>query len=335
MLKSLIVSFEVSMSMSIDWLSRLLGMMTVRGQLELRCSYGAPWEVIYADSDAGEMPYHMVLGGSAVLETPGGGRPQHLRAGDIVMLTHGSAHTLRDGSGARPKPARQRAALNLIISENKGAGERLDMLCGRIILAPPHDRFVRAYLPARLVVRTSIAKGSGQGAALEQLNGLVALMRTESIADNLGGYAMMNALSAALFALALRASAESDEAPAGLLTVAGHSRLSPALAAIFNEPARDWTLPELASLCSMSRATLIRHFQNKVGRSPIDLLTSIRMALAANELKRPGVSTEVVAETVGYQSVAAFRRAFSQHFDMTPAHWRRSNVETQQARVED
>jgi len=85
----------------------------------------------------------------------------------------------------------------------------------------------------------------------------------------------------------------------------------------------------------MARATLIRHFQNKVGRSPIDLLTSVRMALAANELKRPGVSTEVVAETVGYQSVAAFRRAFSQHFDMTPAHWRRSNVETQQARVED
>jgi AraC family transcriptional activator of mtrCDE len=131
------------------------------------------------------------------------------------------------------------------------------MLCGRIVLAPPHDRFVRAYLPPQLVVRTSTEKESGPGAALEQLNGLVALMRTESINDNLGGYAMMNALSAALFALALRASTESDKAPAGLLTLAGHSRLAPALAAIFNEPAREWTLPELASLCSMSRATLI------------------------------------------------------------------------------
>ena len=321
------------MSPPLDWLSRLLGMMTVRGQLELRCLYGAPWQVIYADSDAGEMPYHIVLAGSAILETPGSGKPQQLCAGDVVMLPRGSAHALHDGSGARPKPARERAGLNLTISENKGTGERLDMLCGRIVLAPPHDRFIRSYLPTRLVVRTSTAAGSGQGAALDQLNNLVALMRGESRADNLGGYAMMNALSAALFALALRVSSESGEAPTGLLALAGHPRLSPALAAIFNDPARDWTLPELARLCSMSRATLIRHFRDKMGRSPSDLLTDVRMGLAANELKRPGVSTETVAETVGYQSVAAFRRAFSQHFGLTPAEWRRSQLEKQHAPI--
>ena len=325
------------MSLSQDWLSRLLGMMTVRGQLELRCSYGAPWEVIYGDSDPGEMPYHIILSGSAILETPGSGKPQHLCAGDIVMLAHGSAHKLHDGSGARPKRAHERAALNLIISENKGTGSRLDMLCGRIILAPPHDRFIRAYLPARLVTHTSPTRSDGKhstdGAAYEQLNGLVALMRTEAGTDNLGGYAMMNALSAALFALTMRVASESDEAPVGLLALAGNPRLSPALTAIFSDPARAWTLPELANLCSMSRATLIRHFQDKLGRSPNDLLTDIRMALAANELKRPGISTEVVAETVGYQSVAAFRRAFSQRLGMTPADWRRSQQEKQHAEL--
>lgn len=312
------------MSPPMDWLSRLLGMMTVRGQLELRCSYGAPWQVIYADSDAGEMPYHIVLSGSAILETPGAGKPQQLGAGDIVMLPHGSAHFLHDGSGARPKPARQRAGLNLTISENRGTGQRLDMLCGRIVLAPPHDRFARAYLPSRLVIRTSTAKGSDDGETSAQLNGLVALMRGESNVGNLGGYAMMNALSAALFALALRMASESDEAPTGLLALAGHPRLVPALAVIFNDPARTWTLSTLAELCSMSRATLLRHFRDKVGRSPNELLTDVRMALAANELKKPGVSTEVVAENVGYQSVAAFRRAFTQHMGMTPADWRRS-----------
>jgi AraC family transcriptional activator of mtrCDE len=293
------------MSPPLDWLSRLLGMMTVRGQLELRCSYGAPWQVVYGDSDAGEMPYHIVLSGSAILETPGTGRPQNLCAGDIVMLTHGSAHILHDGSGARPKPARQREGLNLIISENKGTGERLDMLCGRIVLAPPHDRFVRAYLPTRLVIRTSTAEGSGDGETPAQLNGL----------------------------LALRMASESDEAATGLLALAGYPRLAPALAVIFNEPAREWTLSTLADLCSMSRATLIRHFQEKVGRSPNDLLTDVRMALAANELKRPGVSTEVVAENVGYKSVAAFRRAFTQHMGMTPADWRRSELQKLHAPV--
>jgi AraC family transcriptional activator of mtrCDE len=321
------------MSPPLDWLSRLLDMMTVRGQLELRCSYGAPWQVVYGDSDAGEMPYHIVLSGSAILETPGTGKPQNLCAGDIVMLTHGTAHTLHDGSGARPKPARQREGLNLIISENKGTGERLDMLCGRIILAPPHDRFIRAYLPTRLVIRTSTVEVSGDGETPAQLNGLVALMRGESNVGNLGGYAMMNALSAALFALALRTGSESDEAPTGLLALAGHPRLAPALAVIFNEPAREWTLSTLADLCSMSRATLIRHFQEKVGRSPNDLLIDVRMALAANELKQPGVSTEVVAENVGYKSVAAFRRAFTQHMGMTPADWRRSELQKLHASV--
>ncbi|HEY4297540.1 MAG TPA: cupin domain-containing protein [Paraburkholderia sp.] len=319
---------------SLDWLSRLLGMMTVRGQLELRCSYGAPWQVIYADSDAGEMPYHVVLSGSAILETPGGGTPQQLYAGDIVMLPHGSAHRLHDGSGARPKPARQRAGLNLTISENKGTGQRLDMLCGRFVLAPPHDRFIRAYLPTQLVIRTSTVGDSTPGEASAQLAGLVALMRGESSVGNLGGYAMMNALSAALFALALRVASESDEAPMGLLALAGHPRLAPALTVIFGEPAHPWTLSELAELCNMSRATLIRHFQDKVGRSPNDLLTDVRMALAADELKKPGIPTEVVAETVGYQSVAAFRRVFTQHMGMTPADWRRSALQNLQASVE-
>ncbi|TCT09598.1 helix-turn-helix protein [Paralcaligenes ureilyticus] len=77
-----------------------------------------------------------------------------------------------------------------------------------------------------------------------------------------------------------------------------------ALTAIFNDPARPWTLHELARLCNVSRATLVRHFQDNAGHSAKDLLTDIRMTLAANELKKPGVSTEVVAETVGYQSVA-------------------------------
>ncbi|MFM0039899.1 AraC family transcriptional regulator [Paraburkholderia strydomiana] len=313
------------MSPPLDWLSRLLGMMTVRGQLELRCLYGAPWQVIYGDSDAGEMPYHIVLSGSGILETPGIGKPQDLRAGDIVMFPHGSAHILHDGSGARPKRARQHEGLNLTISENTGTGERLDMLCGRIVLAPPHDRFIRAYLPTRLVIRTSSVEDADGTSA--QLNGLVALMRGESNVGNLGGYAMMNALSAALFALALRMASESDEAPTGLLALAGHPRLVPALAALFGDPAGAWTLSTLADLCSMSRATLIRHFQEKVGRSPNELLTDVRMALAANELKKTGVSTEVVAETVGYKSVAAFRRAFTQHMGMTPADWRRSELQ--------
>jgi len=115
-----------------------------------------------------------------------------------------------------------------------------------------------------------------------QLQCLVMLMRTESAVDSLGGRVMLNALSTAMFALTLRVGSESDEAPPGLLALAGNPRLAPALAAMFQEPARAWTLPELARLCHMSRATLARNFQERLGRSASDLLTDIRMTLAAN-----------------------------------------------------
>jgi AraC family transcriptional activator of mtrCDE len=71
----------------------------------------------------------------------------------------------------------------------------------------------------------------------------------------------------ALFAVALRLASEVTAPPDGLLALAGNPRLVPALTALFNEPARAWTLPELAQRCNMSRATFIRHFQERLGRS--------------------------------------------------------------------
>lgn len=92
---------------------------------------------------------------------------------------------------------------------------------------------------------------------------------------------------------------------------------------MFAEPARPWNLTELADLCSMSRATFMRHFQSSLGRSASDLLTDMHLSLAANELRKPGASTAAVADSVGYRSVAAFRRVFTEKMRMTPGQWRR------------
>ena len=316
-----------------DWLSRLLEMTLVSGHLDIRCFFGAPWRLEF-DSPSGEIPYHIVVGGSAVLEARWGNEPHltagwrgapHLTAGDIIMLPHGGAYSLHDGSAAPPMPARYRASLNLTISENAGTGERLDMMCGRFVLAPHHDRLLRTYLPPILVVSAPdrSASTARPGTGLE-LAGLVNLMRSESAVDGLGGRAMLNALSTAMFTLILRLASESEDALEGLLALASHPRLAPAMAALFNEPNRPWSLPELARLSHMSRATMARHFQQKLGRSASDLLTDIRMTLAANKLKDPSLSTAAVAEEVGYQSEAAFQRVFKRRMGTTPAQWRRA-----------
>lgn len=303
-----------------DWLSRLFEMMPVQGRLDLRCFYGAPWRIEQGPGAANEIPYHIVLAGSAMLEDPAGGRPVPLKQGDILLLPGNPRHVMHDGSGRAPLPARNRAALNITISENPGSEERLDLLCGHFAIAPPHDRLVRAHLPPRLIAHA----GAGGTETAAQIEGLVSLMRSESAQDRLGGRAMLNALSTAMFALTLRLASETADAPQGLLALAGHPRLAPAVAALFKAPARAWSLPDLARLCNMSRATLARQFQEQFGRSPADLLTEIRMTLAANELRRSSLSTAAVAETVGYRSEAAFQRAFKNHMGVTPAQWRKT-----------
>ncbi|MBH5396603.1 AraC family transcriptional regulator [Bradyrhizobium sp. CNPSo 4010] len=308
-----------------DWLSHLLQIITVTGQLEVRCAYGAPWRIVWPRAAPNEIPYHVIVRGRAILEDPDSRTVQELESGDIVLLPHGSAHMLHDGSGETPVSTHQsRGAAGWMLSENDARGERLDLLCGRFFVMPPHDRLVRNYLPANLVVRAMKNRGEEDvPSASSQLSGLVSLMRMESAGDKAGGRAILNALSSVLFTLVLRAASEAGTSTDGLLALVRNPRLAPAIAALFADPARLWTLPDLANLCSMSRATFMRQFQDKLGRSALDLLTDLRMSMAANELRKPGISTEAVAEAVGYQSVSAFRRVFAERLGMTPGEWRR------------
>jgi AraC family transcriptional activator of mtrCDE len=306
-----------------DWLTRFMELVTVTGKLQIRCALGAPWAKKYAQAGSQEIPYHIILAGRALLENSDDGATYELRAGDIVLLPHGSAHVLHDGSGAAPVPSRERASGSLLVSENGGTGEALDMLCGRFFVAPPHDRLIRSYLPSELVVHTEDVSIDSQSLPqAERLSRLVALMRAEAMGNDVGSGAILNALSSALFALTLRAAGEAGQSRTGMLALAAHPRLAPAAAAMFNDPARAWTLPELAGLCSMSRATLMRHFQISLGHSAMDLLTDIRMSAAANALRKSTSSTEAVADLVGYQSVSAFRRVFTERMGMTPGDWR-------------
>lgn len=306
-----------------DWLSQLLQIITVTGQLEVRCSYSAPWRVVWDRAAANEIPYHLVLKGRAIFEDPETNTTRHLVSGDIILLPHGNAHVLHDGSGDTPIATRESTrAAGWTLSENAGGGERLDLLCGRFFISTPHDRLIRSHLPRILAAHATAGVGEEPGSAREQLNGLVGLMRMEAAGDRTGGKAVLNALSSALFALVMRAASDATEAPQGLLSLVSHPRLAPAISAMFAEPTRTWKLPDLAGMCGMSRATFMRHFQERLGCTALDLLTDLRMSLAANELKKQIFSTEAIAEAVGYQSVSAFRRVFTERLGMTPGKWR-------------
>src|ERR1700749_1123500 len=108
-----------------DWLSRLFEMMPVRGRLDLRCSYGAPWRIDQGPGETNEIPYHAIVSGTVLLEDTAGGKPLRLKTGDILLLPGNPRHVMHDGSGTRAKRAQNHQHFNLVISENAGSGERL------------------------------------------------------------------------------------------------------------------------------------------------------------------------------------------------------------------
>ena len=115
-----------------DWLGRLFEMMPVRGRLDLRCNYGAPWRIDQGPGEANEIPYHAVLAGSATLEDPAGGRPLQLKTGDILLLPGNPRHVMHDGSGAAPLHARNRASGSTSCADTSRSRPRTTGCCAAI-----------------------------------------------------------------------------------------------------------------------------------------------------------------------------------------------------------
>ncbi|SDH22765.1 cupin domain-containing protein [Paraburkholderia phenazinium] len=310
-----------------DLLSRLLALMPVAGRLDVRCHFGAPWRIDEPAADAREIPYHVLLRGEAVIED-GHGEPLRMTAGDIVLFPAGAPHALHDGSSGAVTAASARQVDGLTVATNEGTGAAVDILCGRFLLPAVPERLLRDHLPGRLLVH-SVAPGDDVDAAQRdgefansRLARLIQLMREEALEQGPASETLVNHLSGALFALTLRFASHADEPPRGLLALAQRPRLQPAVAAMFDEPGKPWTLPELAELCHMSRATFARHFDEAIGRSASDVLTEIRMALAGRKLAQTSLGIAEIGEAVGYQSDAAFQRVFKRQVGMTPAQWR-------------
>lgn len=315
-----------------DVLSQWLALMPVSGQVETCCHFGAPWRIAPGPAAQLEIPFHVLLDGHAVLEVAGRA-PVTLQPGDVVLLPHGDAHRLHDGSGQPPLEATERASAVLNVAENGGDGPVADLLCGRFLLAAPSGPMVRQFLPTSLVVSSHPAvdrSGDGTGdsaadvAARDRLSQLIRLMRQEAQDEGPGSGAVIGHLCGALFSLALRRASQQHDGARTLLALAHRTSLQPALMAMFSQPQKSWTLPELAALCHMSRATLLRHFETATGHSPAELLLQIRMARAMQRLMQSERSAAAIADEVGYQSEAAFQRAFKRHLGITPAKFRAS-----------
>jgi AraC-like DNA-binding protein len=179
-----------------------------------------------------------------------------------------------------------------------------------------------AGLPA--VVKVSV-RGSSAGAWLEAS---LRYALSEARSPRPGGMGVLAKLAEVLFIEVLRIYMnEQTPGTTGWLAGVGDRIVGAALGALHKNPARAWTLEDLASEAGTSRSVLAEKFQVIVGIAPMQYLTQWRMLLAANLLSGSQLPLIRIAEEVGYQTDTAFSRAFSREYGMPPARWRRLQVE--------
>ena len=101
--------------------------------------------------------------------------------------------------------------------------------------------------------------------------------------------------------------------------------VGPAIAQLHARPAHPWTLEELARTIASSRSVLAERFTRIVGVAPMLYLTRWRLQLAAERLARGSAKVAAIGAQVGYDSEAAFSRAFKRETGHSPGEWRRSH----------
>ena len=306
-----------------DTLSHLIKLVRPQASLELRCWLEGAFSIQHDKELEGAVPFHLVLSGSCCIHTASA-KPLQLQAGDFILFPKGGAH--RIGNSAVIPTLTQPISVTeggLLPLRRNGSGlADVDLLCGRFLCEPGPAALLFSTLPDPL----HISLGSTH--SITALQSLVGLIRNEADNPTAGSLAIVTALSQALLVMALRSYGKNQSAVPNILALLSDARLSASIQALMAAPGQQWTIAELGDSAAMSRATYARHFQARAGMTVAEFLTHIRMATASELLLRTKRSAADIGMEVGYQSEAAFGKAFRLNTGLTPGRYRQQRQQT-------
>ncbi|HVU03195.1 MAG TPA: AraC family transcriptional regulator [Polyangiaceae bacterium] len=275
--------------------------------------------------------YHVIRRGRCYADVPGGPEVA-LEAGDVLVLPRGDSYRIAVDRSAFPD-AKEEESVALLRGVRSGAvpfdvsdggPEEITIVCG--FLGCDFEPFnpLLAALPRLLVVR-----GSARGPE-DRLDRLLDLTLSEPKDAVPGNDAVRMRLSELIFVEVIRRHLSTLPDKSGWLAALGHPVAGRALALLHERPAEPWTLPALAEAAGASRTALADHFTRLVGDPPIQYLTKWRMQVAACLLGEGELKVSAVASRVGYDSEAAFSRAFKKIVGVPPAAFRERSVYARQ-----
>jgi AraC-like DNA-binding protein len=296
----------------VDPLSEVITMLRPRTVFTKGISGAGAWAVRY--TDFGQPSFCTVIAGSCRLAVDGEA-PVTLAAGDFVLLPATPGFTMSGFEPATPRHVDPKlaAAPEGEVRHGRQAGPPdVQLMGGGFLFDSPDAGLLVSLLPGMLHLRGA-----------ERLAMLVAFLGEESTDERPGRDLVLSRLVDVMLVETLR-SAPHGDTPPGLLRGLGDARLAMAIRAMHGDPARPWTVAELAATAALSRSAFFERFTRAVGLPPMEYLLAWRMAIAKDLLRRGDAGISEVAERVGYGSASTFSTAFSRHVGHAPGRFARS-----------
>lgn len=315
-----------------DTLSEMLAELRLVSGFFLQAEFFTPWcvnsapgkdDLRYILPNAEHVTiYHLVTEGRCGVKLPDGLHVCELSAGDVIIFPRGEAHMIGSDLQLAPIPAATLVAPpdanGMMRISHGGTGPRTRFICGFLAGDPRLCRPLLESLPP--IVRVSVCDPDKTSWVMETMR----FATQESGSPGIGSSVILSRVSELIFVEALRRYAAAlPETQQGWLAGLRSPHVSRALSLLHARPAYPWTIDELAAQVGLSRTALADRFQRLLGDPPLRYLTRWRLALAARHLRETQEPLVRIAERVGYDSEAAFNRAFKREFGAPPASWRR------------
>jgi AraC-like DNA-binding protein len=322
---------------AMDALSEVLGVIRLTGAVFLEMELRAQWSYLTAPARAiadvlmpeadHVIPYHLLLEGTCYARLLDGEFVE-LSAGELVMFPAGDRHVLATASDA-----------SLQLAPTEITGESLSYLKRNEIMPfkagdkGNTTRIVCGYLacdkrlaePILLSLPRLLEVSMRDGSTAAWMQSSIRFSVAQSASGRPGSAMILARLSEVLFAEAIRQHMDTlTPEETGWLAALRDRYVGRTLAILHDRPAQPWTVDELASKVGLSRSALGQRFVALIGKPPMEYLMRWRILLAAKHLRESRAPVIRIATDVGYESEAAFNRAFKRELGVPPAAWRRA-----------
>lgn len=249
----------------------------------------------------------------------------HLSSGDMIIIPHGAEHKISD---EQDSPIEQ---LDEVLHKSgyKGEGHLVyggdgkrgstELLCGHFDFDEKFTHPLISDLPAYILI-------TGKEAIdFSWFDNAMKFISYESQKTNIGNSAIIKRLSEILFIHAIRVWNFKENNNKGFMRAIADKKIGRSIKAFHDAPEFAWTLENLAYEAGVSRAVFANQFKELMGITPLSYMTFWRMQKACQSLIGTDLSTDLIAEQVGYQSLAAFSKVFKKNVGVGPGSFRREN----------